>query len=118
MIQCVAWMAEFLPNSKPMPDVCFLTGGTAQYTQSNFPGRVRVHELPFEIQNSIGKFAAPSLIALADSLVCGTLRTRQLREFVQDAFPDKLLIEHPIQLLRAILFGPCSSGLFGLEPLD
>jgi DegV family protein with EDD domain len=35
-----------------MSNVCILTDGTAQYTQSSFPGQERVHVIPFRIQNA------------------------------------------------------------------
>jgi len=34
-----------------MPNVCILTDSTAQFTQANFPGRERVHIIPFKLQS-------------------------------------------------------------------
>jgi DegV family protein with EDD domain len=33
-----------------MPNVCILTDSTAQFTQTNFPGRERVYVIPFELE--------------------------------------------------------------------
>jgi DegV family protein with EDD domain len=78
--------------------------------------KVRTPRQLFEaLQDFMGEFETPSHIALMSSLNCGSLRTRQLCQFVKDKFPDTPFSEHPIQSHLATLLGPRSIGLFILD---
>jgi len=66
----------------------------------------------------INEFDAPSTIALMRGANHNTLRTRPVRQYVQETFPDTLFSEHAIAPHLAALFGPQSTGLVIMDSLD
>jgi fatty acid-binding protein DegV len=63
----------------------------------------------------MSEFESPAHIALVRGGNHSAARTRPLRQFVQEAFPDTPYSEHPIQPHLAALFGPQSIGLVIVE---
>jgi DegV family protein with EDD domain len=81
--------------------------------------KVRTPRQMFEVfQNFMGEFETPAHFALVSSLISGSLRTRQLHQFVKDTFPGSLFSEHAIQPPLARLLGPRSIGLFVIESVQ
>jgi DegV family protein with EDD domain len=81
--------------------------------------KVRTRRHLFEsFQEFINEFEAPAYIAL----VCGnnhnTIRTRPVREYVQETFPETPFSEHTITPHLAGLFGPQCTGLVIMETAD
>jgi len=66
----------------------------------------------------INEFDSPSHIALIRGASYNTIRTRSVRQYVQETFPDTLFSEHAIAPHLAALFGPQSTGLVIMEKLD
>jgi DegV family protein with EDD domain len=78
--------------------------------------KVRTPRHLFEsFQDFMSEFESPARIALVRGIGHSTSRTRPLRQFVQEAFPDTPYSEHPIQPHLAALFGPQSIGLVIME---
>jgi DegV family protein with EDD domain len=66
----------------------------------------------------INEFDSPSHIALMRGASHNTNRTRPVRQYVQETFPDTPFSEHAIAPHLAALFGPQSTGLVIMEKLD
>jgi DegV family protein with EDD domain len=66
----------------------------------------------------INEFDTPAYIALVRGAGHNTIRTRTVRQYVQEAFPDTPFSEHAITPHLAVLFGPQSTGLVVMEKLD
>jgi len=66
----------------------------------------------------INEFEAPAHIALARGTSHNTIRTRPIRQYVQETFPETPFSEHTIAPHLAALFGPQSTGLVIMEKLD
>jgi len=66
----------------------------------------------------INEFDAPAYIALARGTSHNTIRTRPIRQYIQETFPDTLFSEHTIAPHMAALFGPQSTELVIMEKLD
>lgn len=66
----------------------------------------------------INEFDAPAHIALIRSASHNTLRTRPVRQYVQDTFPDTPFSEHTIAPHLAAIFGPQSTGLVIMEKVE
>ena len=81
--------------------------------------KVRTPRHLFEaFQDYLGEFETPSMVALMHNSGRGSLRTGPFRQFVKDTFPKALFSEHLVQPALAALFGPRSTGLFVMEPVD
>ena len=63
----------------------------------------------------INEFDTPAHIALMYGASHSTIRTRPVRQYVQETFPDTPFSEHAIAPHLAALFGPQSTGLVILE---
>jgi fatty acid-binding protein DegV len=66
----------------------------------------------------INEFDTPTHIALMRGANHNTSRTRAVRQYVQETFPDTQFSEHAIAPHLAALFGPQSSALVIMEKLD
>jgi DegV family protein with EDD domain len=78
--------------------------------------KVRTPRHLFEsFQEFISEFEAPSHIALMRGVSHTTVRTRPLRQYVQEAFPATPFSEHPLSPSLAALFGPQSTGIVIME---
>ncbi len=78
--------------------------------------KVRTQRHLFEsFQEFIDEFENPSHIALLHGTSHVTLRTRPLRAYVQENFPDTPFSEHAINSHIAAMFGPQSIGLVIME---
>jgi len=66
----------------------------------------------------INEFDNPAYIALVRGASHNTIRTRSVRQYVQETFPDTPFSEHAIVPHLAALFGPQSIGLVVMEKLD
>lgn len=66
----------------------------------------------------INEFDAPAYIALVRGVSHNTIRTRPVRQYVQETFPNTSFSEHTIAPHLAALFGPQSTGLVIMEKLD
>jgi fatty acid-binding protein DegV len=78
--------------------------------------KVRTQRHLFEsFQEFLDEFEDPSHIALLHSAGHPSLRTRPLRQYVQENFPRTPFSEHPISPHVAALFGPQSIGLVIME---
>jgi len=66
----------------------------------------------------INEFDAPGYIALMRGANHNAIRTRPVRQYVQETFPDTPFSEHAIAPHLAALFGPQSTGLVIMEKLD
>jgi DegV family protein with EDD domain len=64
----------------------------------------------------LGEFSAPERVALLRGTGHTTTRTRPLREYVQENFPDAPYNEHPLNAPLSVLFGPQSIGIVVMEP--
>ena len=81
--------------------------------------KVRTPRHLFEsFQDFMGEFETPAHIALVREMSRNALRTRPLRQYVQDSFPNTPFSEHPIQPHLAALFGSQSISLVIMETLD
>jgi DegV family protein with EDD domain len=78
--------------------------------------KVRTPRHLFEsFQEFIGEFEAPAHIALMRGVGHTTIRTRPLRQYVQELFPATPFSEHALNPSLAALFGPQSTGIVILE---
>jgi DegV family protein with EDD domain len=78
--------------------------------------KVRTPRHLFEsFQEFISEFETPAHIALVRGAGYNTLRTRPLRQYVQETFPSTPFSEHPLNPSMAALFGPQSTGIFVME---
>lgn len=78
--------------------------------------KVRTPRHLFEsFQEFLGEFDNPTHIALLRGVNHTTSRTRPLRQFVQETFPDTPFSEHSLNQPLAALFGPQSIGLVVME---
>jgi DegV family protein with EDD domain len=78
--------------------------------------KVRTQRHLFEsFQEFINEFDHPYHIALMRGVNHDTLRTRPLREYVQECFPETTFSEHNINAHLAALLGPQSIGLVVIE---
>jgi DegV family protein with EDD domain len=66
----------------------------------------------------INEFDSPAHIALMRGASHTTTRTRPLRQYVQETFPDTPFSEHIIAPHLAAIFGPQSTALVIMEKLD
>jgi len=66
----------------------------------------------------INEFDAPAYIALTRGTSHNSIRTRPVRQFVQETFPDTHFSEHVLAPHLAALFGPQSTGLVIMEKVD
>jgi DegV family protein with EDD domain len=74
--------------------------------------KVRTPRHLFEaFQDFMGEFESPTHIALVHGANHNALRTRPLRQYMEEFFPETPFSEHPIQPHLAALFGPQSIGL-------
>jgi DegV family protein with EDD domain len=81
--------------------------------------KVRTQRRLFEsFLEFINEFDAPAYIALVRGTSHNTIRTRSVRQYVQETFPDTPFSEHAIAPHLAVLFGPESTGLVIMEKLD
>jgi DegV family protein with EDD domain len=81
--------------------------------------KVRTQRHLFEsLQEFMNEFDAPAHIALVRGASQNTTRTRLVRQYVQETFPDTLFSEHAIAPHLAALFGPQSTGLVIMEKLN
>jgi DegV family protein with EDD domain len=81
--------------------------------------KVRTQRHLFEsLQEFMNEFDAPAHIALLHGASQNATRTRLVRQYVQETFPDTLFSEHTIGPHLAALFGPQSTGLVIMEKLD
>ncbi len=78
--------------------------------------KVRTQRHLFEsFQEFISEFDRPYHIALMRGVNHDTLRTRPLREYVQEFFPETRFTEHNMNAHLAALLGPQSIGLIVVE---
>jgi DegV family protein with EDD domain len=78
--------------------------------------KVRTPRHLFEsFQEFISEFEAPAHIALMRGVSHTTVRTRPLRQYVQETFPATPFSEHALSPSLAALFGPQSSGVVIME---
>jgi len=78
--------------------------------------KVRTQRHLFEsFQEFLDEFEDPAHIALMHSAGHPILRTRPLRQYVLESFPQTPFSEHPINPYVAALFGPQSIGLVIME---
>jgi fatty acid-binding protein DegV len=68
-------------------------------------------------QEFMAEFRAPKHIALLRGADQSTLRTRPLRQYAQETFPNTPYTEHPLNLHLTALFGTQSIGLVVMEPV-
>ena len=81
--------------------------------------KVRTQRHLFEsFQEFMNEFNAPAHIALVQGASYNTLRTRPMRQYIQETFPGTLISEHAISPHLAALFGPQSTGLIIMEKVD
>lgn len=66
----------------------------------------------------INEFDTPAHIALMGGVSHNTSRTRAVRQYVQETFPDTPFSEHSIAPHLAALFGPQSSALVIMEKFE
>jgi DegV family protein with EDD domain len=66
----------------------------------------------------INEFDTPTHIALMRGASYNTLRSRPVRQYVKETFPDTAFSEHAIAPHLAALLGPQSTGLVVMEKLD
>ncbi len=66
----------------------------------------------------INQFDRPAHIALMRGLGHNTTRTRAIRQYVQENFPETLFSEHNIAPHLAALFGPQSTALVIMDKVD
>ncbi len=66
----------------------------------------------------INEFEQPAHIALMRGASHNSSRTRAVRQYVQETFPDTQFSEHTIAPHLAALFGPQSTALVIMEKLD
>jgi fatty acid-binding protein DegV len=80
-------------------------------------GKVRtLRHLLDSFQEFIEEFSNPYHIAFFKPLNGRTFRTRPLREYVRDSFPDSPFSEHVLNANLAAMFGPQSMGVVVMEP--
>ena len=78
--------------------------------------KVRTPRHLFEaFQDFMSEFDAPTHIALVHGMNHNTLRTRPLRQYIEEFFPKTPFSEYPIQPHLAALFGPQTIGLIVSE---
>jgi len=81
--------------------------------------KVRTQRHLFEsLQEFMNEFDDPAHIALVRSANQSNTRTRLVRQYVRETFPDTIFSEHAIAPHLAALFGPQSTGLVIMEKLD
>lgn len=74
--------------------------------------KVRTQRHLFEaFQDFMSEFEHPTHIALLHGLNYSSLRTRPLRQYMQEFFPETPFTEHALQPQMAALFGPQAVGL-------
>jgi DegV family protein with EDD domain len=66
----------------------------------------------------INEFDTPTHIALMRGTSYSTVRSRPVRQYVKETFPDTPFSEHAIAPHLAALFGPQSTGLVIMEKLE
>jgi DegV family protein with EDD domain len=66
----------------------------------------------------INEFDAPAHIAVTRGTSPNTLRSRPVRQYVQETFPDAPFSEHALTPHLAALFGPQSTGLVIMEKVE
>jgi DegV family protein with EDD domain len=64
----------------------------------------------------LDEFSAPERVALLRGTGHTTTRTRPLRQYVHENFPDAKYNEHPFNTPLSALFGPQSIGIVVMEP--
>jgi DegV family protein with EDD domain len=69
-------------------------------------------------QDFLSEFRSPAHIALMCGVNRSTTRTRPLRQYVQETYPETPFSEHTIRPHLAALFGPQSIGLVIMEKLS
>jgi DegV family protein with EDD domain len=80
-------------------------------------GKARTPRHLFEMfQEFLNEFSAPEHVALLRGTGHTTTRTRPLRQYVQENFPDTPYNEHPLNTPLSALFGPQSIGIVVKEP--
>ena len=67
-------------------------------------------------QEFLNEFSAPERVALLRGTGHTTTRTRPLRQYVQEKFPETPYREHPLNAPLSALFGPQSIGIIVMEP--
>lgn len=78
--------------------------------------KVRTQRHLFEsFQEFMNEFDDPAYIALTRGTNHNTLRTRHVRQYVQEIFPDTTFSDHALAPHLAALFGPQSTGLIIME---
>ena len=64
----------------------------------------------------LNEFPAPARVALMRGTSHTTTRTRPLRQYVHENFPDTKYNEYPLNAPLSVLFGPQSIGIVVMEP--
>jgi DegV family protein with EDD domain len=78
--------------------------------------KVRTVRHIFEsFQNFLSEFESPSRIALVRGITFTPVRTRPIRQYIQESFPEALFSEHPVCPTVAALFGAQTTGLFIMD---
>lgn len=81
--------------------------------------KVRTQRHLFEsFQEFMNEFDSPAYIALARGTSHNTIRTRHVRQYVQETFPHTLFSEHGLAPHLAALFGPQCTGLVIMDKLN
>ncbi len=81
--------------------------------------KVRTQRHLFEsFQEFMNEFDDPAYIALARGASHNSIRTRHVRQYVQETFPDTMFSDHAITPHLAALFGPQSTGLVIMEKAE
>lgn len=65
----------------------------------------------------LNEFSAPERVALLRGTGHAPTRTRPLRQYVQEHFPETPFREHPLNAPLSALFGPQSIGMVVMEPV-
>jgi DegV family protein with EDD domain len=80
--------------------------------------KVRTPRHLFEcFQEFMSEFTAPKQIALLRGSGQNTVRTRPLRQFVEETFPGTTYSEHGLNQHLTVLFGTQSTGLIVMDPV-
>jgi DegV family protein with EDD domain len=66
----------------------------------------------------LNEFESPAYIALTHGTNRNSLRSRPVRQYVQDTFPETPFSEHALSPHLAALFGPDSTGLVIMEKVE
>jgi DegV family protein with EDD domain len=82
-------------------------------------GKVRTQRHLFEsILEFINEFDAPAHIALTRGRSANGFRSRPVRQYVRETFPEAPFSEHVLTPQQAALFGPESTGLVIMEKVE